>query len=88
MSENLDDAEEYDDECDSVFGGKFCCLPDGHEGDHQSQKCDGTCDTCECVEWTDDDLDDDFDDDEMDDDEVDDFDEFDQDDPRSPRWIP
>lgn len=83
-----DDDADYDgdDECESVFGGKFCFLPNGHPGDHVNQKCDGTCDTCECVEWTDADAEDDRSEDE--DDEVDDFDELDADDPRSGNWVP
>lgn len=43
--------------CDSISpdGSYWCCREFGHAGAHQSAICDGTCDTCDCEEWTDDD---------------------------------
>ena len=29
----------------------WCILEAGHAGSHQAHRCDGTCDTCECVHW-------------------------------------
>ena len=77
--------DEFDDGCDSVFGGEFCCLEDGHEGDHINRRCDATCDTCNCATWTDDDLEAGDDEDSYEDD---DFDELDENDPRSGNWVP
>ena len=31
--------------------GEMCIREPGHAGKHQNRPCDGTCDTCECVEW-------------------------------------
>lgn len=39
--------------CNSTFEGERCCLLRGHDGLHQSQPCDGTCDSCGCIDWTD-----------------------------------
>lgn len=51
--EQVDDFEDEDDSCGSEFGGELCFLPAGHEGDHVNRPCNATCDTCNCVEWTD-----------------------------------
>lgn len=43
------------DDCNAVSEeGDTCILAAGHEGSHQNQLCDGTCDFCECVKWDDD----------------------------------
>lgn len=42
--------DEYSEDADA-----FCVRQCGHDGLHQSRVCDGTCDTCDCYEWPNDD---------------------------------
>lgn len=33
--------------------GDYCIREEGHAGLHTDRLCDGTCDSCDCIEWTD-----------------------------------
>lgn len=49
-----DPDEMLNDSCESISQeGDVCFLPGGHKGNHVDRPCNGTCDSCECAEWTD-----------------------------------